>query len=113
MTDEEENIPSPETMDKAARWYYSEIMRQLMDSERFCNWFQCNFDVHKMINEEEKTIDIRVIEVPPELVQSRMQEQILEKMKEEAAADSGIVVVQPEDVKALEKAAKKRKKRRR
>lgn len=107
MTDDNEQIK----MDEAARWYYSEIMRQLMDSERFVNWFQCNFDVHKLIDEEEKSIEIRVLEVPPELVQDRMQQLVVEKMKEEQEKDSGIVIAQPDDLKQLEHAAKARKKR--
>jgi hypothetical protein len=114
MTNEEETQetgPSQETMDEAARWYYSEIMRQLMDSERFCNWFQVNFDVHKMINEEEKSINIRVMEVPPELVQARMQDQLMEKMKEEVK--SRVIVAQPGDVKALANQVKKRRRNKR
>lgn len=111
MSDEEKLTPEQETMDEAVRWYYSEIMRQLIESERFVNWFQMNFDVHRMINEEEKTIDIRVLEIPPELVQARMQEQIMAKIKQKAKESSGIVTASPGDLKQLEQAAKKRRKR--
>lgn len=110
MTDDNDNNLK---MDEAARWYYSEIMRQLMDSERFVNWFQCNFDVHKLIDEEEKSIEIRVLEVPPELVQDRMQQLVVEKMKEEQEKDSDIVIAQPGDLKQLEQAAKARRKKKR
>jgi hypothetical protein len=110
-TPEEETIEtaSQETMDKAARWYYSEIMRQLMDSERFCTWFGLNFDVHKLIDEEAKSIEIRVLEVHPDLVLARMQDQMKEEMKKAAKEDSGIVSATSEDLKTLE--SMKRRKR--
>jgi len=109
MTDEVEH-DTGQVDDSAARWYYSEIMKNLLQSERFCNWFQVNFEVHKLINDEEKSIEIRVLELPPELVQERMQEQLMVKMQAEAEeANSSIVVASPADLKALEKAAKKKR----
>lgn len=99
----EEVCQEDEAMDEAARWYYSEIMQGLLQSSRFVNWFQVNFDIHKIIDEEEKMITIRVLEVPPELVQQRM----IEIMEAQTEPDvSRIVSATIDDVKALEKAAK-------
>lgn len=98
-----EEMNEEQQMDEAARWYYSEIMRQLIESERFCNWFQMNFDVHKLIDEEAKTIEIRVMEVPPELVQARMEDQMIEEMRRQREESSGIVLANESDLKQLDK----------
>jgi len=58
--------------EEAARLYYSEIMRQLMDAPRFQDWFQCNYDVHQLIDYVAKTIDVRVMEVRAEVALERM-----------------------------------------
>jgi hypothetical protein len=102
MTDEIEN--EEEKMDAAARWYYSEIMRQLLDSDRFVNWFQLNYDIHKLIDEEAKSIDIRVIEVPPHLVQERM----MENMAQHAQAESPIVQASAKDLVNIKKRREKK-----
>lgn len=114
MTDEEtqETGPTQEEIDDAARWYYSEIMAQLLESDRFCKWFQVNFDVHKMINEDEKSIEVRVMEVHPALVQQRMEQQVAEEIKKQADA-VGIVTASAADLQQLEGAAKKRRKKKR
>ena len=106
MTEEatsQEAEQEEEAMDEAARWYYSEIMRGLLESSRFTNWFQVNFDVHKIIDEEEKTITIRVLEIPPEMVQQRM----MEIMEARIEPDTSIIVsVTTADVKALTRGKK-------
>lgn len=56
----------------AAVQYYAGIMQQLTESERFTDWFSCNFDIQKIIDDENKTIEYRVIEVPVDVVQERM-----------------------------------------
>jgi len=104
-TQEEQVDPK---MEEATRWYYSEIMRQLMESERFQNWFQCNYEIHKNVDMEAKRIDIVVLELPPELVQQRM----MENMAAAAQDESPIVTATPEQLnKELSKANKRRKRK--
>lgn len=54
--------------------YYAEIMRQLADSQRFKDWFYCNFRLDKLVDEDAKEIEYRLIELPPEVVAERMME---------------------------------------
>lgn len=72
--------------EEAAKEYYAAIMSQLMASPRFLDWFQCNFDVHKMVNEEEKSIEIRVLEVHPAIVEERMVALMAQKVEEDKSA---------------------------
>ncbi len=104
MTDEEwpsliEADPEVDRQEEAARFYYSEIMRQLMDAPRFQDWFQCNYDVHQMINDETKTIEVLVMEVRAEVALERMG-QLLAARKTEA---SEVVTATSADLKAIDK----------
>ena len=103
MTDEEGCSPTEEEEQEkfqaeAARFYYSEIMRQLMDAPRFQDWFQCNYDVHQMVNDETKTIDVLVMEVRAEVALERMG-MLLKSRQEES---NGIVSASAADLKAID-----------
>lgn len=77
---------------------YSQIFAQLLESERFQRFIQVNYDIQKLVDEEEKTIEYRVIELPPVLAEQRLAELVKEKGKE----DSAIVSANMQDLKRIE-----------
>lgn len=101
-TGEGHEEPTP-AQEEAARFYYSEIMRQLMDAPRFQDWFQCNYDVHQMIDDETKTIEVLVMEVRAEVALERMG-MLLKSRKEEDGV--GIMPASAADLKAIDKMMK-------
>ncbi len=92
------------TEERATRLYYSELMQQCLQSERFVDWFTCNFDVHRNTDPETKQWSLVVVEVPPEVVEHRMMQLMAKKIKED---ESRIVTASPADLKALELLEKK------
>lgn len=76
MSEEENNIeetaPNQERLEAAQRMYLSEIMNQLFQSERFQRFFKINYDVHTSIDEENKSFNIRLIELSPESASERL-----------------------------------------
>jgi hypothetical protein len=99
--------PASMTDEEAATMvYFAEIMRQLSQSQRFTDWFQLNFDVRQIIDEEEKTIDLQVIEVPPEIVLQRLQATMPQPQ-----ADSTIVTASAADLKQIDRQLNKKNKR--
>lgn len=60
---------------------YGLIFNQLLQSDRFKTFFLCNFDLVKVVDDGEKTIDMHVVEVPPQLVPERMKKLIAEAQK--------------------------------
>ena len=55
-----------------------EIFQQLLQSERFLTFFNANFDLQKHVDEDNKSITFQLLEVPPEVTLSRLQEQEVE-----------------------------------
>lgn len=51
---------------------YSLVFQQLLQSERFTRFFEINYDLHKLVNEEEKEVEFRLIELPPEEAEKRL-----------------------------------------
>lgn len=77
--------------------YYAEIMRQLTESHRFIEWFNCNYRLDKIVDEEAKEIEYRLIELPPEEVASRMME-LAKQLQEQAPK---IEIASPEVLRKL------------
>jgi hypothetical protein len=55
---------------------YGHIFNQLLQSERFKQFMSVHFTIQKFVDEESKTIDIQVIENPPETVMQKMSAEI-------------------------------------
>lgn len=55
---------------------YGHIFNQLLQSERFKQFMGVHFTIQKFVDEETKTIDIQVIENPPETVMQKMSAEI-------------------------------------
>lgn len=65
VVDEQEELEITEAeMSQAVKEYYLSIYSKLAESKRFRDFIAANFDIHQEINEEEKTIDILVVEKP-------------------------------------------------
>lgn len=100
MNDEKKNeTPLSEEdpmVQEAVKEMYSSMMLQLLESERFVNWFRCNYDVKKEIDEEAKTIEYKLVELPHELAQERIMEMFQEKAAEN---EEGIQMPSPEDTR--------------
>lgn len=55
---------------------HGEIFSQLLQSERFREFVNMNFTIQKFVDDETKTIDIQVIENPPEVVMGKITEKV-------------------------------------
>lgn len=68
---------------------YGQMFSDLLKSDRFKEFFELNFDVQKFIDEEEKTVDYRIIEVPPQEAMKRLmsKEQDDQKTVQPATVD--------------------------
>lgn len=92
---------------------HAEIFSQLLQSERFRDFMNLNFTIHKLVNEEEKTIEIRVIEKPPQVVAQELAQRVAAVQGEEenriqiASASLAEKVVKQAEAQA--RAAKKRR----
>ena len=88
-----EQVESEETLK-----LYGHMFADLLKSSRFVEFFELNFDIQKFVDEEAKTIDYRIIEVPPQEAMKRLMK------KENDAAKT----VQPATVEMMEKLTKKK-----
>lgn len=92
---------------------HAEIFSQLLQSERFRDFMNLNFTIHKLVNDEEKTIEIRVIEKPPQVVAQELAQRVAAAQGEEenriqiASASLAEKVVKQAEAQA--RAAKKRR----
>lgn len=80
------------------------IFGQLMESERFRTFFELNFEVRKVVDDEAKTIDYVVIERPPEVVAQDMM-----RMTQEEEENAPKIQVVPAE--ALKRGPKRKSKR--
>lgn len=83
--------------EEAQRLYLSEIMRQLTESDRFLRFFRCNYEVQQRVDEDTKTVEIVLIERPPELAAQVLQEMLAEHAKEHRIETAGV-----DDLKQIE-----------
>jgi len=80
VTDEDAQEPGVVIADanEAQKDYWCEVLLQLTNSHRFNTFVEDNFEIQTFINDEEKTIDTRVIERPvsvgPPLSSGQLQE---------------------------------------
>src|SRR5690606_14343492 len=81
-TENEEVSFTESDEEKAQRIYLSEILRQLLQSERFCRFFECNFEVSTTVNEETQEFQVTLMELDPSIAQSKL-ENLLAKAKKE------------------------------
>jgi hypothetical protein len=84
---------------------HGEIFSQLLQSERFREFVNMNFTIQKFVDDETKTIDIQVIENPPEVVMGK----ITEKAKEANLIQLASPSMAEKIVKQAEKRARKTK----
>lgn len=86
MTDDKTKEPTEEEvmgqLEDAHRFFLSEVMNQLLQCDRFVRFFKVNYEVQQYINKEEKTVDIRVIERPPEIAMQHLETLAAEHVKE-------------------------------
>jgi len=55
---------------------YGLVFNQLLQSEKFRMFVETFYTIQKVLNEEERTIEIRVIENPPEVAGQRLQTEV-------------------------------------
>lgn len=97
-TENEEVSFTESDEEKAQRIYLSEILRQLLQSERFCRFFECNFEVSTTVNEETQEFQVTLMELDPSIAQSKL-ENLLAKAKKEQSTK--IVTATAEDARQL------------
>lgn len=92
---------------------YGLVLNQLLQSEKFRMFVETYYTIQKVLNEEEKSIELRVIENPPEVILERMQGEVAKA----EAAEPKIEIVSgaraKQVVKMAEAKAKKDRERRR
>jgi hypothetical protein len=71
------------TGEEYAEWFKSELIDQLMDSERFEQFVKFNYDIQKVVDEDTKDIRLQVMEVPHTVAQDRIAAALREQMTEE------------------------------
>ncbi len=79
MSDEVEQV---EQDDPAAVVFAAQVMRQLMQSERFRRFLSINYIIQQHVDDEAKTINIVVIENPPEIAQQLLAEMATKHAKD-------------------------------
>lgn len=84
--------------EQATKEYFAEIMEQLLQSERFVRFFRINYDVQTYIDEEAKTYNTRVIELPPVLASERLKQLAAEHAEENMPM---VQTATMEEIKAL------------
>lgn len=96
MNENTENEPEAQELSEANQnelLLYGEIFYQLIQRPWFKELVETRFDFQKIINEEERTIELRVIEVPLEVVAKRLSD------RQKAAKEAGPQLVDPTDAK--------------
>ncbi len=78
------------TQEEYAEWFHSELIGQLVDSERFQKFVKMNYDISQVIDDSTKEARIQLIEVPHEIVQERIQAEAQETL---GKAAKGIQIV--------------------
>lgn len=68
---------------------YAAVMAELMKSERFLNFLANNFTIQKIVDEDEKSIEIRVIERPTSVGVPLTQIQLKDMYN--ACSSSGVI----------------------
>lgn len=109
-TEQTENKAPEQTENKNERELlvgYGSVLVQLLESERFRSFLELNYTIDRILDDEEKTVTLRVIEHPPEIIMKKMQE----KMQQEQSQIQ--VVSEPVAKKILSQAKAKAQKTRR
>jgi hypothetical protein len=83
-----EEEPTQEQLEEAHRYFLSEIMSQLTDSDRFNRFFKVNYEVQQHFDHATKVFNITLIERPPELAAIHLQEMLQEHAKDNTPAIS-------------------------
>ena len=97
MTDEQ---TSKDAEDRLAQVVYSSIMSQLIESDRFRTFFHANYDLHKQVDEDLKTVSYLLVEVPPSVVQHRLVDSM---NLAESLESPGIVAPTPSEISKIAK----------
>jgi len=50
----------------------ADLLKQLLESDRFIQFFEVNYDVKKIVSEEDKSVTYFVVEVPPSVTMERL-----------------------------------------
>lgn len=95
-----ETSTSEDFENQAAQLMYANIMSQLLESARFQNFFHANFDLHKRIDADTKTISYLLVEVPPAVAQHRITDMVA---LQESAESPDIVVPSASEIKKISK----------
>ena len=70
------------TEEKAMRIYFSEIIRQLLQRERFRRFFDCNYQVSTDVDPETQSFRVTLMELDPALAQQKLQNMLLKHAHE-------------------------------
>lgn len=97
MTDEEK------TQQAQQDWFRKELIDQLAESDRFQQFVRLNYDIRPVVDHEEQSMRLQVIEVPWEIAKERLQEEAKEVLGDQ---DEGIIVAGADVLSKLDKAQK-------
>lgn len=63
---------SDETNPEVPDGLLADIFKQLLESDRFIQFFEVNYDIKKIVNDDDKTITYLLVETPPSVVVERL-----------------------------------------
>ena len=71
------------TDEEYAEWFKSELIDQLIESDRFEQFLSINYDIKKVFDDDTKTIRLQIMEVPHSVAQDRIAEEAKKKVEDE------------------------------
>lgn len=98
------NEQVPEAVNQNELLVYGEVFYQLLQFSWFRDMFECQFDIQKVVDEEEKTIELRVIEVPPDVSSARLAALQAEQIKD---MSSHLVMPSSKDIAKVKKSKRR------
>ncbi len=103
----EEELTEEEKAEQAAQdkqdWFRKEVIDQLAESDRFQQFVRLNYDIRPVIDHDDKSIRLQVIEVPWEIAKERLMAEAKEALGDES---EGIVVAGADVLGKLDKLPK-------
>ncbi len=99
MADEENQEEKQAQQD----WFRKELIDQLAESDRFQQFVRLNYDIRPVLDHEDKTLRIQVMEVPWEVAKERLQAEAKEVLGDES---EGIVIAGADVLGKLDKIPK-------
>lgn len=97
MQQDETTIIENNDADERLMLLYGNIFQQLLRNEKFNVFFELNYRIEKTLNEEDKTMEVRVIQRDDMEVQQSLAKKVSDLVKER----DKVTLAKPEDLRKL------------